>query len=128
MGVYSPAIRASLSLIICSIFAAAQPIRLSITGKNDSPRSVSLYSTLGGTSANTSRCTKPSSSKMRSVWVSDFCEMSGNSRCSCLKRKGSLCCSVYSTRSDHLSPTRANILRIGQLGNNASLACLLFSF
>ena len=75
MGVFSPAIRASLSLIICSIFAAAQPIRLSITGKNDSPRSVSLYSTLGGTSANTSRCTKPSSSKMRSVWVSDFCEM-----------------------------------------------------
>lgn len=55
-----------------------------------------------------------------------------SSRCSSLKRTDSLCRRLYSTRSDHLSPTRARTLRIGQSMNNASLTSLLvcsfFSF
>ena len=40
-----------------------------------SPRGVSRYSTAGGTTSNTVRCTSPSASMQRSVWVSIFCEM-----------------------------------------------------
>ena len=40
-------------------------------------------------------------------------------------RIGFLCCRLYSTMSDHLSPTRARTLRIGQSMNNASLMSLL---
>ena len=115
----------ALSAIISSMFSFAQFIMFSTSGRKERARGVRLYSTRGGISGKTSRLMKPSSLRVRSVCVSDFCEMSGISRCSSLKRIGSLCCRLYSTRSDHLSPTRARTLRIGQSMNNASLTSLL---
>ena len=113
----------SLSFNIAAILSAAQSTRLSTIGIRDWARGVREYSTLGGTSAYTWRRIKPSSSKVRSVLVSIFCEMSGINLRRALKRRGSSGCFSYikMTSIDHLSHIRANTLRIGHSGNIGSL-------
>lgn len=61
----------------------------SIIGISDCPMSVSEYTTLGGTSANTSRAIIPSLSSERRLSVRTFCEMPGTPLFSCEKRCGS---------------------------------------
>ncbi len=82
----------TLSLSIAAMLSAAQPISWSTIGIRLTVRGVSAYSTLGGTSAYTLRLTYPSSSRVRNVLVSIFCEMSGMSLRRALKRRGSLPC------------------------------------
>ena len=60
-----------------SILALAQFIKLSISGMSDIPRSVRLYSTLGGTSAYTFLDTNPSASSVFNATESIFLDMSG---------------------------------------------------
>ena len=66
-----------------------------------------------------------SSSSVRSVTLSIFCEMSGIARCNAPKRIVRAPLSVTITNSDHLSPIRANTLRIGQSGFRASCTVVL---
>ena len=96
-------------------------------GRREWVRGVSAYSTLGGTSGYTVRVTYPSSSSVRRVTVSIFCDMSGMSRCNSLKRMADLpvLLSVYITKSDHLSQSFDKMLRIGQSGNTASSIIVL---
>lgn len=110
------------SFIISSLFFKAHAVNASTCGSNDRARDVNAYSTLGGISGKTVRVTYPSSSNVRSVTVSIFCEMSGIARCNSLKRIGfTLALSnVYITKSDHLSHNLAKTFRIGQSGKTAS--------
>ena len=66
-----------LSLMILSMFSFAHIINELIWGNKDTARSVKAYSTRGGTSGYIVRLTNPSSSSVRSVTVSIFCEISG---------------------------------------------------
>src|SRR6516225_8548259 len=78
------------------------------TGCNRSrPSAVKPYSTRGGTVGKTERVIKPSRSSPRSVSVSMRCEMPPIERRNSLKRKGPPPSRV-TTRTDHLSPTRAS--------------------
>ena len=84
-------------------------------------RSVRAYSVRGGTVGKTVRVRKPSASRLRRVEVSIFCEMSGMAFWRALKRIGlSWVESSCKTSSDHLSPTRARMLRTGQSGKKES--------
>lgn len=114
-------------LIIVAMFSLAQPISASIWGSRVCVHGVNAYSTRGGTSGYTVRVTYPSSSSVRRVTVSIFCDMSGISRCNSLKRIGPppALSRVYMTKSDHLSHSRASIFRIGQSGNSASSIVVL---
>lgn len=114
-------------LIIVAMFSLAQPISASIWGSRECVHGVNAYSTRGGTSGYTVRVTYPSSSSVRKVTVSIFCDMSGISRCNSLKRIGPppVLFRVYMTRRDHLSHNRASIFRIGQSGNSASSIVVL---
>lgn len=114
-------------LIIVAMFSLAQPISASIWGSRECVHGVNAYSTRGGTSGYTVRVTYPSSSSVRKVTVSIFCDMSGISRCSSLKRIGPppALSRVYMTKSDHLSHSRASMFRIGQSGNSASSIVVL---
>lgn len=67
----------ALSAIISSMFSLAQLMMFSTSGRKERARGVRLYSTRGGISGKTSRLMKPSSLRVRSVCVSDFCDMSG---------------------------------------------------
>ena len=114
-------------LIIVAMFSLAQPISASIWGSRECVHGVNAYSTRGGTSGYTVRVTYPSSSSVRKVTVSIFCDMSGISRCNSLKRIGPppVLFRVYMTKRDHLSHNRASIFRIGQSGNSASSIVVL---
>lgn len=73
-----------LSAMMASLFSNAHSSKALTWGRSDSALAVSAYSTRGGTSGYTVRVTYPSSSSVRSVTVSIFCEMSGISRCNSL--------------------------------------------
>lgn len=79
-----------------------------ITGIRDLPVSVSEYSTRGGTSGNTSLCTRWLCSRFFNVWESIFCEQSVIWwRISLnLNTPLSLLLNKKSTNIDHLSPKR----------------------
>ncbi len=111
-----------LSFMIASLFSKAHAVNASTCGSNDRARDVNAYSTLGGISGKTVRVTYPSSSNVRSVTVSIFCEMSGIARCNSLKTHWihTRLSNVYITKSDHLSHNLAKTFRIGQSGKTAS--------
>ena len=67
----------ALSAIISSMFSLAQLMMFSTSGRKERARGVRLYSIRGVISGKTSRLTKPSSSRVRSVCVRDFCDISG---------------------------------------------------
>jgi hypothetical protein len=71
------------------------------------PIGVRLYSTLGGTSANASRRTRPSVVSERSVTVSMRCEIPGMAFCNSVNRSVPRA-RVDTTNIDHLSPTRVS--------------------
>src|SRR5437763_14395042 len=78
------------------------------TGCNRSrPRAVKAYATRGGTVVNTVRVRRPSRSRPRKVRVSIRCEMPPIERRNSLNRNGPPPSRV-TTRTDHLSPTRAS--------------------
>ena len=117
-----------LSLMMASLFCEAHSVRALMCGRSERVREVSVYSTFGGTSGYTVRVMYPSSSKARKVAVNIFCEISGISRCSSLKRSVSLLFrfSVYITRRGHLLHRRVKMFRIGQSGNTVFSVIVLF--
>jgi dihydrofolate reductase len=76
------------------------------------PRSVSAYSTCGGTVGKTVRETSPSRSSRRRVTLSIRCVMPSVRRRSSLKRRGSSS-RRQMTMTDHLSPIRSSTSRTG---------------
>ena len=118
-----------LSFSIAAILSVAQPMSASKIGSSDLARSVSEYSTRGGTSAYTCRVMYPSLSNVRRVLVSIFCDMSGMLLRSSLKRIDSVCWRfrMYITYSDHLSLILANTLRMGQSLNIVSFNAVLIA-
>ena len=79
-----------------------------ITGSSVRPKSVSEYSTFGGTCGYTSRCTMPSASNSRSCKVSIRCVICGKSLCNSLNRRvsGSR---WYKINTFHLPPMMSGV-------------------
>lgn len=103
------------------LFSKAHSIRALICGNKERARSVSAYSTLGGTSGHAVRVTYPSSSNVCRDTVSFFCHMPGIPHCTFLKHTVSLSAlfSIYMAPNAHLTQSLAKIFRIGQSGNTA---------
>lgn len=78
------------SIMMDALFSIAHATKALICGSNDCALAVSAYSTRGGTSGKTVRVTYPSSSKVRNVEVSIFCDTSGINCCSSLNLRLSL--------------------------------------
>ena len=97
-----------------SLFVKAQSIIPFKAGRKDSPSSVKLYSTLGGTSAYTLRVTRRKSSRRLSVWESIFLETSGMSFWKSRKRHTPYFCMATMAKTDHLSPIWERMSRTGQ--------------
>ena len=116
----------SITSLKCSLPQAIRALR---TGINDFPVSVREYSTRGGTSGYTSRCTRWLCSRFFNVWESIFCEQSVIWRRSSLNRStpASLVWSIYNTNKDHLSPKRLTTCLIGQARYSA-FTSVLFSW
>src|SRR5690606_37663253 len=69
------------------------------------PSAVSEYSTRGGTSRYTSRCTIPSSASSRNCWMSIFSEIPGSPRLSSPNRRTPFSCNSHRISDFHLPPT-----------------------
>ena len=78
------------------------------------PRSVKEYSTLGGISAYRYRSTKPSCSRLLSVLLSTFDDMSGMALLSALKRVLSFSDNIHNINIGHLPEMCESTLRMGQ--------------
>lgn len=116
------------SHIISSILSIDHWSSESRIGFNDFALSVRAYSTLGGISENIVLVTYPSSSNVRSVIVSIFCDISGICCFSSIKRMLSFSdlSRIYMTSNAHLSHNLANMFLTGQPGNMASCTVDLF--
>ena len=78
------------------------------------PRSVKEYSTLGGISAYRYRSTRPSVSRLLSVLLSTFDEMSGIALLMALKRVLSFSDNIHNINIGHLPEMCESTLRMGQ--------------
>ncbi len=97
-----------------------------MTVRNVRPVSVNEYSTRGGTSGYTSRCTRPSRSIWRRFAVSTFWEMLP------IERRNSLNRIVPFSRSRristfHLSEIISNVVSTGHAGNLRSAVIIFLS-
>ena len=95
-------------------------------GKRLSPRSVRLYSTLGGTTAYTLRAIKPSPSSSRNCWVSILGVASGTRRRSSLKRRifPDRC---HRSKALYLPPISCRVAATGQLTLMVSFIWIILS-
>ena len=80
------------------------------------PSRVSEYSTFGGTTGWTLRCTSPSRSRLRKVWVNIFCEMPPMARCNSAYLIVPLA-RIWITSAVHLSAIRSSTSRDGHCGS-----------
>ncbi|MDT7789520.1 MAG: hypothetical protein QOF58_7939 [Pseudonocardiales bacterium] len=81
-----------------------------------------MYSTCGGMTGFTSRCTNPSRSRVRNVWVSIFSLTGSSSRRSSLNRHASPLESAWSSSTPHRLVTCSMIARSGHI-----VTCMLTS-
>ncbi len=114
-GYFYRSLLCSREATILGMFSTAHPTRLLRCGRSPFPDSVRQYSTRGGTSGYTFRVTKPSASSERSVTVSIRCEISPMDLWMSLNRMVPFALKVTSVSSDHLSPSRLSISRMGQV-------------